>query len=663
MQLPPPPPSHSGPNLPLPPPPPPPMQNQPYGGPSPTPQSSSGLSGPLAARGTKVDVRISCRDLTSSDGTAPSPFVVVFAKTSGKTNWFELSRSETIAYTANPDFRRIFQMEYRFELYQELRVVIFDRSTQSDNLQQQALIGAADCTLGKIVAGSGSSLQMSLVNVARGSAPCGNVILTAEEIISAKKFITMQLSLAQLMSEEQSTAQQEYLSNLRTMANAPINAPRLEKRGAAAVFSRFRKEQRTPAVVPAHMQNVIKQQQQEKQEIQQQVHEIEQAPPPFVPFLSIMRAPKEAMSSHDPTSPNIPWEEVYKSTAIQNYVDLVEGVTLDEFTLSEYDLTEGDPNRLMKICVVQSQSGANGQIVGEHITNFSALSRMCANTPDAAVALEPLGRVVIHKYEERMQPSFMEYLRGGWCDFGLICAIDFTSSNGDPRRPGTRHYNSPMGGYEPPNEYEAAMRTVANMLASYSSDPRIPAYGFGANLPPDWKLSHCFPVREQHLADPCCAGVEGLIRAYKETLNRVQLFGPTMFSEVLRNAGVVVSRRTESAARSGSNCLPYTVFLILTDGEISDYDVTVQELIRMSVLPLSIVIIGIGDGDFGKMYSLDSSKGPLRLGTESALREFVQFVPYDQFQGDLSVLAERVLGGIPDQVLSYITKVRGQAVQ
>ena len=44
------------------------------------------------------------------------------------------------------------------------------------------------------------------------------------------------------------------------------------------------------------------------------------------------------------------------------------------------------------------------------------------------------------------------------------------------------------------NEYIQAIKSVASVLAPYDSDQLIPAYGFGARLPPDGQVSHCFPL-------------------------------------------------------------------------------------------------------------------------------------------------------------------------
>jgi Copine len=49
----------------------------------------------------------------------------------------------------------------------------------------------------------------------------------------------------------------------------------------------------------------------------------------------------------------------------------------------------------------------------------------------------------------------------------LCIAIDFTGSNGDPRRPGTLHYIHPDGSL---NDYEKAITAVGSIIAKYDND-------------------------------------------------------------------------------------------------------------------------------------------------------------------------------------------------
>ena len=45
----------------------------------------------------------------------------------------------------------------------------------------------------------------------------------------------------------------------------------------------------------------------------------------------------------------------------------------------------------------------------------------------------------------------------------------------------------------------------------------------------------------------------------------------------------------------------YLVLLIITDGAIHDMDETIRLIVRGADLPLSILIVGVGNDDFGNM--------------------------------------------------------------
>ena len=58
----------------------------------------------------------------------------------------------------------------------------------------------------------------------------------------------------------------------------------------------------------------------------------------------------------------------------------------------------------------------------------------------------------------------------------------------------------------------------------------FPTYGFGAKLS-NGQVSFCFNVNYTH--DPNCAGVTGILEAYKKSMGMVQLWGPTNFAPVI----------------------------------------------------------------------------------------------------------------------------------
>ena len=48
--------------------------------------------------------------------------------------------------------------------------------------------------------------------------------------------------------------------------------------------------------------------------------------------------------------------------------------------------------------------------------------------------------------------------------------------------------------------------------------------------------------------------------------------------------------------------------MILTDGVISDMDDTIKAIVDASFLPMSIIIVGVGNADFTDMEILDADK-------------------------------------------------------
>jgi predicted lipoprotein len=99
----------------------------------------------------------------------------------------------------------------------------------------------------------------------------------------------------------------------------------------------------------------------------------------------------------------------------------------------------------------------------------------------------------------------------------------------------------------------------------------------------------------------------------------------------------------------------YHVILILTDGEIHDMDQTKRQVVIGSKLPISIIIVGVGDENFTKMVELDGDDKILRDQTGTAAsRDIVQFVKFNEFNNrTVDALAEEVLAEVPDQLVNY----------
>jgi hypothetical protein len=226
------------------------------------------------------------------------------------------------------------------------------------------------------------------------------------------------------------------------------------------------------------------------------------------------------------------------------------------------------------------------------------------------------------KFELKPRFSFLDFIFGG-CEIGLSIAVDFTMSNGAPNDPKSLHYLDLEK-----NEYLNAIRSVGNILQYYDSDKQIPAFGFGAAIPPYGSLAeHCFALNGD-IFNPECDGLDGVMEAYKHAIKKVNLYGPTHFASIID----LVNEMTESMKVTQIN-QKYNILLIITDGVINDMQRTIDEIVRGSRLPLSIIIVGVGAADFDSMDQLDADETPLYSQKYRRYMDadIVQFVPFREY--------------------------------
>lgn len=157
-----------------------------------------------------------------------------------------------------------------------------------------------------------------------------------------------------------------------------------------------------------------------------------------------------------------------------------------------------------------------------------------------------------------------------------------------------------------------------------------------------------------NIYNPEVRGLDGVINVYKNSIGRVSLFGPTRFSGIMQQ--VINFCQVKSFEQSQYN-QKYNILLILTDGAISEIDQqdTINKIVEASGLPLSIIIVGIGEADFDEMEKLDADKHPLKHSKTGIYqsRDIVQFVGINDYAGDQFKLAREVLKEIPKQMVSY----------
>uniref|UniRef100_A0A8D2JAD8 Copine-2 n=1 Tax=Varanus komodoensis TaxID=61221 RepID=A0A8D2JAD8_VARKO len=352
------------------------------------------------------------------------------------------------------------------------------------------------------------------------------------------------------------------------------------------------------------------------------------------------------------------WMLVHRTEVIKYTLDPV----WKPFTVPLISLCDGDIEKQIKVVCYDYDNDGGHDFIGDFQTS---VAKMCESQDMCPVEFECInpkkqkkkrsyknsGIIIVKSCKVSASPE--QFL----LDLALQVGIDFTASNGNPRDPTSLHYINPMG----TNEYLSAIWAVGQIIQDYDTDKMFPALGFGAQLPPDWKVNvvRCgllFHARSTdgvtHRASflHCSKGVDGIAQAYSTCLPHIRFYGPTNFSPIINHVARFAAQATqqESAAQ-------YFILLIITDGVISDMDETRHAVVQASKLPMSIIIVGVGNADFAAMEFLDADTRMLRSYTgEEAVRDIVQFVPFREFRSaPKETLAKAVLAELPQQVVQY----------
>jgi hypothetical protein len=226
----------------------------------------------------------------------------------------------------------------------------------------------------------------------------------------------------------------------------------------------------------------------------------------------------------------------------------------------------------------------------------------------------------------------------GGTQINLSIGIDFTGSNGNIKEHDSLHYMDALGNF---NQYQSAIRLCGDIISFYDFDQIFPVYGYGAILPGEQLVSHCFNLNLQD--NPNIQSIDSVLEVYKQTLPLLKFSGPTYFSYIINTM--------ISNIKDQNNKQIYNVLLILTDGLINDMNETVDSIVEASYLPLSIIV---GFNDFENMDQLDGDKNPLldRRGRKCQ-RDIVQFVAFNKHSNNVNRLAQEVLEEIPYQLVEY----------
>nr|XP_010930718.1 E3 ubiquitin-protein ligase RGLG3 [Elaeis guineensis]XP_010930719.1 E3 ubiquitin-protein ligase RGLG3 [Elaeis guineensis]XP_010930720.1 E3 ubiquitin-protein ligase RGLG3 [Elaeis guineensis]XP_019708404.1 E3 ubiquitin-protein ligase RGLG3 [Elaeis guineensis]XP_029122475.1 E3 ubiquitin-protein ligase RGLG3 [Elaeis guineensis] len=182
----------------------------------------------------------------------------------------------------------------------------------------------------------------------------------------------------------------------------------------------------------------------------------------------------------------------------------------------------------------------------------------------------------------------------------LILGIDFTKSNEwTGKYSFSRRSLHAIG--NTPNPYERAISIIGHTLSPFDEDNLIPCFGFGDASTHDHSVFSFYPDHHP------CRGFEDALARYREIVPYLNLSGPTSFAPVIHAAIQVVEKSNWQ----------YHVLVIIADGQVTrnsnvphgklspQEHATIEAIVDASYYPLSIIMVGVGDGPWDAMQQFD----------------------------------------------------------
>ncbi|ETV63681.1 hypothetical protein, variant, partial [Aphanomyces astaci] len=206
---------------------------------------------------------------------------------------------------------------------------------------------------------------------------------------------------------------------------------------------------------------------------------------------------------------------------------------------------------------------------------------------------------------EELQQSLR---KAGLESSNLVVAIDYTKSNewsGEKSFGGKcLHAIDPSGATV--NPYQSVIHIMGRTLEAFDDDKLIPTLGFGDVRTGSTSFFHL------GVNSNPCHGFDDVLDRYKQLTPTIKLSGPTNFAPVIQETIRIVQRTRQ-----------YHILVIVADGQVSNEKETREAIVAASNYPLSIVMVGVGDGPWDMMEEFDDQLPARRFDN-------FQFVEYNK---------------------------------
>jgi hypothetical protein len=221
------------------------------------------------------------------------------------------------------------------------------------------------------------------------------------------------------------------------------------------------------------------------------------------------------------------------------------------------------------------------------------------------------GYLSLKKLHFKQVPTFVDYVRRGGTQIHLMAAIDMSwDSQPFHRKP------IDISGQQM-NCFEYVIQSLGQILKHYDFQGLYGGFKFGTKTTAtNEKTKDSFNFKYKSI-NPYCDSVEDLIRCYKATLSLVDASTHRDFAPVIQEVLQMI--------KNFLNGKHYFVLLIVTAGNNSDNADTLEAIVKASAMPLSIIMVGVGNSNFNALKRL-SGDSTCSRGTRT-YRDNVQVWP------------------------------------
>ena len=280
----------------------------------------------------------------------------------------------------------------------------------------------------------------------------------------------------------------------------------------------------------------------------------------------------------------------------------------------------------------------------ERITVFSSLvgspnsiyeRTIRKNAPDSERLIIKLDKYINNNLNN--QYYIFDFFKNG---LKISNFISFDFSNGNNKQPISKTNNIIF----------YILKNISNLISNYTSNHLFYSYGFGGKIKKEDNFKNIFNINEN--SSPI-KNYDEVMVSYNNIINKIIQDNQIYFSFLIRKVSQEIYKIYEIKF--------YNILFILTREIIDKSDIkdTVDAIIESSYLPLSIIIIGIGENNFNKMNKLfNDIPNNSSIGMKK-MRDNVLFKSLNNdFDNDVEKMIEFILNDVKKQILYFYELIK-----